>query len=70
MILRPDIEPMCLYCRHGHALDEEHISCRKKGVVAVDFHCLRFRYDPLKRVPAPPVRIGRNYSESDFSLED
>lgn len=28
--------------------------CQKYGVVPVEHHCRKFRYDPLKRVPARP----------------
>ena len=35
-------------------MDGEHMICQKYGVVPVEHHCRKFRYDPLKRVPARP----------------
>ncbi len=69
MITRKNIEPMCTYCSRSTPLDDGHVSCRHKGVVDFDYHCTRFKYDPLKRVPPKPARISRNFKDSDFTLE-
>ena len=45
----------CTYCQRGTPLDEEKILCTKQGVVAPGGSCRSFKYDPLKRVPPPPV---------------
>ena len=47
-----NIEPACAYCAHGFwASDHKMILCEKKGVVAPFYHCRKFVYAPLKRVP-------------------
>lgn len=63
-----NIDKSCGYCEHGKAApDGETVLCIKKGVVTPDFHCRRFKYDPLKRVPKrrPPLP---EYSPEDFEL--
>ena len=55
MLFQKNIEPRCLYCKRGVALDEEQILCSRKGVVDPGGACRAFRYDPLKRVPKKPV---------------
>ena len=45
-------ERICAYCEYATPLFHEDTSlCKHKGVVKKDFHCRRFSYDPLKRVP-------------------
>jgi hypothetical protein len=56
----PDTERACAYCIHSSPLDDEDsVLCRKKGVIAADFCCRKFRYDVLKRrprkVPLPEI---------------
>lgn len=42
-------EKICARCENGRCLiDEESVLCRHKGVVALDFTCRRFVFDPLK----------------------
>ena len=55
-----EIEEYCAVCEHAAPLhDEGHVLCEKKGVVASDFLCRKFAYDPLKRkvskAPAPKL---------------
>jgi len=69
MILRKDIEPFCSYCIHAKPLDDEYVSCRRHGVVSADYKCSRFKYDPLKRIPPKPKKLGQNYTDSDFYIE-
>lgn len=57
MLFQKDIEPRCCYCQRGTKLDEEQVLCVKKGVVSPGGSCRSFRYDPLKRVPTPPVSL-------------
>ena len=56
------IEKMCLYCERSTSIESEgelSVICDRKGAVPPDGHCLRFRYDPLKRrvdrMPAIPT---------------
>lgn len=63
------IEPRCAYCVWAAPLEEEKLICRKKGVVAAQDHCFRFRYDPLKRVPPRPSAPDfSRFDDEDFSL--
>ena len=69
MLFRKNIDPSCLYCKHGTPISEEEIACVKKGVVPSMDHCWRFSYDPLKRVPPRPVQLDTyRLTEEDFSL--
>lgn len=43
--------------------------CQKCGIVPAEHRCRRFRYDPLKRVPARrDTRALEKLDEKDFSL--
>ncbi len=60
MSKNPKIEKMCLYCEYASVKETEgelSILCRGKKSVMPDQRCIRFRYDPLKRVPKPKPRI-------------
>lgn len=64
-----NIEPACEYCEYGRLSgNRTTVLCEKKGVVALDFHCRKFRYDPLKRIPHAPKLQENTYSEKDFQL--
>ena len=54
MLFRRKINRYCTYCQFAGKMDGEHMICQKYGVVPVEHHCRKFRYDPLKRVPARP----------------
>ena len=69
MLFRKKIEPRCAYCRHGAGLDHEEVICRHKGVVPEEYHCRRFVYDPLRRVPPQRAVLDlERVEEEDFSL--
>ncbi len=69
MLFRKDIEPRCVYCAKGSPISDREVACPRKGVVDASFHCARFRYDPLKRVPPRPVKLETgNLTEEDFRL--
>ncbi|MBQ8237013.1 MAG: hypothetical protein IJZ39_02540 [Oscillospiraceae bacterium] len=69
MLFRKKIERACIYCAHSTRLDDNTVLCAKKGVQNIDSQCLRFRYDPYKRIPkkAKPLDFSK-YDEEDFSL--
>lgn len=68
-LFRKDIEPRCAYCDKGNVINEREVVCSRKGVVAMEFHCFRFRYDPLKRVPPRPVKLETSkLKEEDFLI--
>jgi hypothetical protein len=69
MLFRKTIEPRCLYCKRGSALDEGRVACPKRGVVPAGEHCRAFQYDPLKRVPPKPAALDLSkLKDEDFSL--
>ena len=69
MLFRRDMEPRCLYCQRGNVISEREVICKRKGVVAAEFHCSRFKYDPFKRVPPRPVKLKTSrLTEEDFAI--
>ncbi len=62
------IEPACAYCRFGREhSDGQMVLCEKKGVVAPFYACRRYRYAPLKRIPARQTVLP-SYDGSEFKL--
>ena len=57
MLFRKDMEPRCAYCARGARIDEGHVACVKRGIVAPEYHCAAFVYDPLRRVPPRPMKL-------------
>ena len=69
MVFRKDTEPSCSYCEYGCRISNEEVMCRKKGVVSSAGKCRAFRYDALKREPAPPAVLKTDgLTEEDFKL--
>ena len=69
MLFRKKIEPSCSYCTRSAKLADGQILCSKKGVVAPDYKCAGFRYDPFKRIPPKAKALDfSKYNEEDFSL--
>ena len=69
MLFRKKIEGCCAYCVHAGQVSEENMLCKHKGFVTPDFHCRRFRYDPLKRKPVrAPAKDFSQFDDKDFSL--
>lgn len=69
-LFRKNIEPRCAYCAHSRPLDENSVSCRKKGPMAQTDSCRAFRYDPLRRVPPKPAALRTDFTDADFALEE
>ena len=69
MLFRKKIERRCSYCGHSTALSNGQFLCAKRGVRNEDDCCLRFRYDPCKRIPPRSKAIDfTQYEKDDFSL--
>ena len=69
MLFRKKIDRYCTYCQFAGKIDEDSMICQFCGVVPSAHHCRRFRYDPLKRVPARrDTRALEKLDEKDFSL--
>lgn len=63
-----NVPPCCIYCLFGNpAPDGESMLCTKKGVVAKDFSCKKFKYDIMKRVPKKAPKL-QSFSQEDFSI--
>lgn len=63
------IQPACEYCSLGRrSSDPRMILCEKRGVVSPYYHCKKFDYDPLLRIPRRPPRLP-SFSPEDFSLD-
>ena len=68
------IEPRCEYCDFGkRSSDGDKVLCTKKGMVDASFHCPKFVYSPLKRIPVKQLeRVGwleGDYDEKNFDEE-
>lgn len=70
ILFRKNIEPRCAYCAHAHALDEQTATCKRRGIVTLEDHCRRFKYDPLSRIPPKPAVLRGSFSANDFLLGD
>ena len=69
MLFRKRMERFCAYCAHGAKLDDETILCTKRGVKSVDDKCLKFKYDPCKRIPLKAKALDfSRYESEDYSL--
>lgn len=63
------ITPACAYCAFGqHATDPRMMLCEKRGVVATTYHCHKYVYDPLERIPRRQPKLPQ-FTAADFSLE-
>ncbi len=68
-LFRKDIEPRCAYCARGCQVNETEVACVKRGIVPMESHCSRFRYDPLKRIPPRPATLNtEQLCENDFKI--
>jgi hypothetical protein len=67
-IFSKNVDPRCVYCKWSQPLNAKEIACVKRGVMAAYDRCGSFRYEPLKRVPPRPAKLGRDYKAEDFTL--
>ena len=69
MLFRKKIDRYCTYCKFAGKISDEQVICQKCGVVPATHKCRRFRYDPLKRIPAKAkTQDFSKYDEKDYSL--
>ena len=69
MLFRKKIEKSCIYCTRGTKLNDGSILCAKHGIRTDSNGCMRFKYDPYKRIPARAKAMDfRKYDQEDFSL--
>ena len=69
MLFRKNIEPRCVYCAKGNQINDREVACPKKGIVAVGYHRMAFKYDPFKREPPRPIKLQTGkLKKEDFEL--
>lgn len=68
-IFDKSIPKMCKHCTFAIDIDDETCLCKHKSVVTYDYKCSKYKYDPLRRVPAQkPDFNPSTYSHEDFKL--
>ena len=69
MLFRKKNDRCCGLCIHAKILDEDTVLCDKKGQRDYAQKCLRFSYDPCKRIPVKVNALDTSkYEEYDYSL--
>lgn len=69
MLFRKKMPRSCQYCTHSTPLGDGQFLCIKRGVINLDKPCMKFSYDPCKRIP--PKQTAPNFSgfnDEDFKL--
>ena len=62
------ITPACRYCEFAMPAGRQGLfACHKKGVVAADFACRHYRYDPTARIPRRPLELEK-FDADEFAL--
>lgn len=62
------IAPACAHCKLGSiTADGRMVLCPRKGVTQPFDSCRKYRYDPLKRTPAPMAELP-SYDKDEFKL--
>ena len=69
MLFRKKIARSCSYCAYSAKLEGDQVLCAKRGFMPMDGKCMKFRYDPCKRIPVKAKALDfSRYEEADFSL--
>ena len=69
MLFRKKITRSCSYCRYSVHLDDATVLCSKKGIRSSGSKCMKFRYDPCKRIPVKAKALDfSKYDSVDYSL--
>lgn len=69
MLFRKKIAKSCAYCLYGTKLNDGTILCAKRGICLDDSGCMRFKYDPCKRIPLKEKALDfSKFDQEDFSL--
>lgn len=61
-----NIAPSCEYCEFGQKSGQQ-IYCNKKGEYIEDKKCMKYKYDPTKRIPRVLGPMPK-YNPEDFEL--
>lgn len=69
MLFSKKIDKHCGNCLYAVLLEDDRVECRKKGMKHVQDKCMRYTYDPCKRVPSKSKATDfSKYEEYDYSL--
>ena len=69
MLFRKKIDRSCSYCLHSTKFNNDSVLCTKKGVMPICGKCLKFSYDPCKRIPGKAKALDfSKYDREDYSL--
>ena len=61
-------EKYCMHCIYGQYLEySDEVFCSKKGFVEKFNKCIKYKYDPLKRIPTTND-IKSNFKKEDFEI--
>ena len=69
MLFNKDIQPCCAYCLEGSSVNDDMVVCKRHGVVAKNFKCRHYEYNPFNRTPPSDDDIELNFNKSDFSID-
>ena len=68
LVFNKKLEKYCMYCRYGQYLEySDEVFCSKKGFVNKFGKCMKYKYDPLKRIPVTNDLSGE-FKKEDFML--
>ena len=69
MLFRKKLPKSCAYCIHATTLNDDEALCIKKGIVSIGKSCLKFKYDPCKRIPLKQKAPNfSKYDNGDYTL--
>lgn len=69
--LEHELPEICRFCINAHKLyDSDTMLCDHKGVVACEYSCKKFMYDPLKHIPSQSPILKPENADSLPSLDD
>jgi len=69
MLFRKKIDRSCSYCLHCTKLNDKQVLCSKRGVMSNSGQCVKFKYDPFKRIPGRAKTLDfSKYDREDYSL--
>ena len=66
MLFRKDIAHACALCQSASRIDSSELLCSRYGVVGANYKCIKFKYDPTKRIPSPKLKVP---SQLDFKID-
>ena len=66
----PDIEKKCATCQFGTLVEGTlDVMCKKKGMVAHNFICKKYKYDIFKKKVRRKKALDNQFTAEDFSID-